>query len=97
MRLRRVERGHGLRHKLVLGAIRLFQGRRAPDIIRGMGRADQLREILEPSVPLPDIGDRLAEILVIADRDEQTASEVGWFNDHWEADLRYRTCTLALA
>lgn len=34
MRLRRVERGHGLRHKLVLGAIRLFQGRRAPDIIR---------------------------------------------------------------
>ena len=34
MRLRRVEHGHRLREKLVLVAIRIFQRRRAPDIIR---------------------------------------------------------------
>jgi len=34
MRLRRVERGHRLRQKLILGAVRLFQRRRATDIIR---------------------------------------------------------------
>jgi hypothetical protein len=34
MRLPRVEHGHRLREKLVLTAIRVFQGRRAPDILR---------------------------------------------------------------
>lgn len=34
MRLRRVERGHRWRQKLILGAVRLFQRRRAPDILR---------------------------------------------------------------
>jgi hypothetical protein len=34
MRLRQVEHGHGIREKLVLGIIRLVQGRRAPDIVR---------------------------------------------------------------
>jgi hypothetical protein len=34
MRLQRVEHGHRLRQKLILGAMRLFQGRRAPDILR---------------------------------------------------------------
>lgn len=34
MRLRRVERSHALPQKVILGMIRLFQGRRAPDIIR---------------------------------------------------------------
>jgi hypothetical protein len=34
MRLRRVERGHRWKQKLILGAVRLFQRRRAPDIIR---------------------------------------------------------------
>ncbi len=34
MRLRRVEHGHRLPQKLILYAIRLFQRRRAPDIIR---------------------------------------------------------------
>jgi hypothetical protein len=34
MRLRRVEHGHRLPQKLILGMIRLTQGRRAPDILR---------------------------------------------------------------
>ncbi|MEX2178776.1 MAG: hypothetical protein WD801_08715 [Gemmatimonadaceae bacterium] len=34
MRLRRVEHGHRLPQKLILYAIRLFQRRRAPDILR---------------------------------------------------------------
>jgi hypothetical protein len=34
MRLKRVEHGHRLREKLILTAIRLFQRRRAPDILR---------------------------------------------------------------
>ena len=34
MRLRRVEHGHRLKEKLILAAIRVFQRRRAPDILR---------------------------------------------------------------
>ena len=34
MRLKRVEHGHRLKEKLILTAIRVFQGRRAPDILR---------------------------------------------------------------
>lgn len=34
MRLKRVERGHRLPQKVILGAIRVFQRRRAPDILR---------------------------------------------------------------
>ena len=34
MRLRRVEHKHRLPQKLILGVIRLTQGRRAPDILR---------------------------------------------------------------
>ena len=34
MRLRRVEHGHGLRQKLILGMIRVINRRRAPDILR---------------------------------------------------------------
>ena len=34
MRLKRVEHGHRLPQKLILGMIRLMSGRRAPDIIR---------------------------------------------------------------
>lgn len=34
MRLKRVEHGHRLPQKLILGMIRLVNGRRAPDIIR---------------------------------------------------------------
>jgi hypothetical protein len=34
MRLKRVEHGHRLPQKLILGMIRLMTGRRAPDIIR---------------------------------------------------------------
>lgn len=34
MRLRRVEHGHRLPQKFVLGMIRLMSGRRAPDIVR---------------------------------------------------------------
>jgi hypothetical protein len=34
MRLRRVERSHRLPQKLILGLIRVFQRRRAPDIVR---------------------------------------------------------------
>lgn len=34
MRLRRVEHGHRLPQKLILGMIRLMNGRRAPDIVR---------------------------------------------------------------
>lgn len=34
MRLRRVEHGHRLRQKLILGMIRVVQRRRAPDILR---------------------------------------------------------------
>ncbi|HJQ22260.1 MAG TPA: hypothetical protein VJ867_18120, partial [Gemmatimonadaceae bacterium] len=34
MRLRRVEHGHRLKQKLILGIIRLMQRRRAPDIVR---------------------------------------------------------------
>lgn len=34
MRLKRVEHGHRLREKLILTAIRVFQRRRAPDILR---------------------------------------------------------------
>lgn len=34
MRLKRVEHGHRLPQKLILGAIRVFQRRRAPDILR---------------------------------------------------------------
>lgn len=34
MRLKQVERGHRLPQKLILGAIRVFQRRRAPDILR---------------------------------------------------------------
>ena len=34
MRLKRVEHGHRLKEKLILVAIRLFQRRRAPDILR---------------------------------------------------------------
>ena len=34
MRLKRVEHGHRLKEKLILAAIRVFQRRRAPDILR---------------------------------------------------------------
>ena len=34
MRLKRVEHGHRLKEKLILIAIRVFQRRRAPDILR---------------------------------------------------------------
>lgn len=34
MRLERVTHGHRLREKLILGLIRVFQGRRAPDVLR---------------------------------------------------------------
>ena len=34
MRLKRVEHGHRLPQKIVLGMIRLVSGRRAPDIVR---------------------------------------------------------------
>jgi hypothetical protein len=34
MRLKRVEHGHRLKEKLILGMIRLMQRRRAPDIVR---------------------------------------------------------------
>lgn len=34
MRLKRVEHGHRLKEKLILIAIRMFQRRRAPDILR---------------------------------------------------------------
>lgn len=34
MRLKRVEHGHRLPQKLILGMIRLMNGRRAPDIVR---------------------------------------------------------------
>ena len=34
MRLKRVEHGHQLKEKLILMAIRIFQRRRAPDILR---------------------------------------------------------------
>jgi hypothetical protein len=34
MRLKNVEHGHRLPQKLLLGLIRLLQGRRAPDILR---------------------------------------------------------------
>jgi hypothetical protein len=34
MRLKRVEHGHRLPQKLILGVIRLMNGRRAPDIVR---------------------------------------------------------------
>jgi hypothetical protein len=34
MRLPRVERGHGLRGKLILTAIRVLQRRRPPDVVR---------------------------------------------------------------
>jgi hypothetical protein len=34
MRLRRVEHGHRLKEKLILGMIRVVQQRRAPDILR---------------------------------------------------------------
>lgn len=34
MRLRRVESGHRLPQKIILGMIRLWQRRRAPDIVR---------------------------------------------------------------
>lgn len=34
MRLKRVECGHRLPQKVILGAIRVFQRRRAPDILR---------------------------------------------------------------
>jgi hypothetical protein len=34
VRLKRVEHGHRLPQKLILGMIRLMSGRRAPDIIR---------------------------------------------------------------
>lgn len=34
MRLKRVEHGHRLPQKLMLGMIRLMSGRRAPDIVR---------------------------------------------------------------
>ena len=34
MRLKRVEHGHRLPQKLILGMIRLMNGRRAPDILR---------------------------------------------------------------
>ena len=34
MRLKRVEHGHRLPQKLILGMIRMMNGRRAPDIIR---------------------------------------------------------------
>ena len=34
MRLKQVERGHRLPHKLILGMIRVMTGRRAPDILR---------------------------------------------------------------
>jgi len=34
VRLRRLEHRHGLPQKLILGMIRLTQGRRAPDILR---------------------------------------------------------------
>src|SRR5690606_20298328 len=38
-------------------------------IIGRIRRADQVGEIPKPPIPLADIGDRLAEILMIADRD----------------------------
>ena len=34
MRLKRVEHRHRLKEKLILGMIRVMQGRRAPDILR---------------------------------------------------------------
>lgn len=34
MRLKRVEHGHRLPQKLIIGIIRLMTGRRAPDIVR---------------------------------------------------------------
>ena len=34
MRLKRVEHSHRLKEKIILGIIRLTQGRRAPDIVR---------------------------------------------------------------
>lgn len=34
MRLKRVEHRHRLKEKIILGMIRVFQGRRAPDIVR---------------------------------------------------------------
>ena len=34
MRLRRVEHSHTLKHRLILGIIRIMRGSRAPDIIR---------------------------------------------------------------
>ena len=34
MRLKRVEHRHRFKEKLILGMIRVFQGRRAPDILR---------------------------------------------------------------
>ena len=34
MRLKRVEHRHRLKEKLILGLIRVMQGRRAPDILR---------------------------------------------------------------
>ena len=34
MRLKKVENGHGLKYKLILGIIRLTQKRRAPDVLR---------------------------------------------------------------
>ena len=34
MRLKRVERGQGLKPRLIYAMIRLMQGRRAPDIVR---------------------------------------------------------------
>jgi hypothetical protein len=34
MRLRRVEHSHTLKHRVILGIIRLARGSRAPDIIR---------------------------------------------------------------
>ena len=34
MRLRRVEHGHRLKQKLILGMIRVINRRRAPDILR---------------------------------------------------------------
>lgn len=34
MRLRRVEKGHRLKEKLILGVIRVMNRRRAPDIVR---------------------------------------------------------------
>jgi len=34
MRLKRVETGHGLKHKIIFALIRLITRRRAPDIVR---------------------------------------------------------------